>query len=137
MDVDTRWLVIEGTPEFFEITKRVHNHLYGTVGDGGPLDDTSRARYEAVLAPNAAALLERLAPGDVVLLHDPQTAGIAPALRRAGHPVVWRCHVGRDEPNEQTELGWAFLRPYLDDADAFVFTAPGSHRHGSARNGST
>ncbi len=125
VEVDTRWLVIDGTPDFFEITKRVHNHLYGTVGDGGPLDDTVRARYEAVLEPNAAALIEQLAPGDVVLLHDPQTAGLAPALRKAGHPVVWRCHVGRDEPNEQTELGWEFLRPYLNHADAFVFTRAG------------
>src|SRR5215207_3475510 len=35
--VDTRWVVIEGDPRFFEITKRLHNHLYGTSGDGGPL----------------------------------------------------------------------------------------------------
>src|SRR5678816_4329816 len=28
--VNTRWFVIEGDPRFFEITKRVHNHLYGT-----------------------------------------------------------------------------------------------------------
>ncbi len=122
VDVATRWLVIEGTPDFFEITKRIHNHLYGTRGDGGPLDAAVRARYETVLAPNASALLERLAPGDIVLLHDPQTAGLAPALQRAGHPVVWRCHIGRDEPNEETEHGWAFLRPYLDAVDAFVFT---------------
>lgn len=37
--VDARWFVVEGTPEFFDITKRIHNHLYGTGGDGGPLGD--------------------------------------------------------------------------------------------------
>src|ERR671924_1473475 len=36
--VDTRWLVIDGTPDFFTITKRVHNRLHGAPGDGGPLD---------------------------------------------------------------------------------------------------
>ena len=35
--VNARWVVIEGDPRFFEITKRLHNHLYGTPGDGGPL----------------------------------------------------------------------------------------------------
>ncbi len=33
--IDARWLVIEGDPEFFAITKRVHNGLYGSGGDGG------------------------------------------------------------------------------------------------------
>src|SRR5687767_7799375 len=36
--VDARWVVIEGRPEFFTITKRIHNRLHGAVGDGGPLD---------------------------------------------------------------------------------------------------
>ena len=44
--VDARWLVIEGDPRFFEITKRLHNHLYGTAGDGGPLGAAERRDYE-------------------------------------------------------------------------------------------
>jgi trehalose synthase len=27
--VDARWFVIDGGPAFFEITKRIHNHLHG------------------------------------------------------------------------------------------------------------
>jgi trehalose synthase len=34
--VDARWLVIQGDPDFFAITKRIHNGLYGSPGDGGP-----------------------------------------------------------------------------------------------------
>jgi trehalose synthase len=120
--VDTRWLVIEGSPRFFEITKRLHNHLYGTAGDGGPLGRRERADYEEALAPNAAALVAATRPGDVMLLHDPQTAAMVPRLQAAGFPVVWRCHVGRDEPNEHTVRGWEFLRPYIESADRFVFT---------------
>ncbi len=120
--VDTRWLVIEGSPGFFEITKRIHNHLYGTAGDGGPLGRYERAEYETVLAPNGVALRGEVETGDVVLLHDPQTAAMVPILQAAGHRVVWRCHIGRDEPNEHSEAGWQFLRPYLEEADAFVFT---------------
>ena len=120
--VDARWIVIEGSPNFFAITKRIHNGLYGTSGDGGGLGKREREEYERVARSNADELLAVLAPGDVVLLHDPQTAGLAPLLARAGALVVWRCHVGRDEPNEWTERSWSFLRPYLEDVDAFVFS---------------
>ena len=44
--VDARWVVIEGAPEFFAVTKRIHNRLHGAPGDGEPLDDTARAVYE-------------------------------------------------------------------------------------------
>ena len=34
---DARWLVLAGTPEFFLVTKRIHNYLHGSAGDGGAL----------------------------------------------------------------------------------------------------
>jgi len=120
--VDARWVVIEGNPGFFEITKRIHNHLYGAAGDAGPVGPEQRAHYEQTLQANRDELLSILRADDIVLLHDPQTAGLARAIRKAGARVVWRCHVGRDTPNEFTTLGWEFLRPYLEDVDAFVFT---------------
>ncbi|HZP28775.1 MAG TPA: glycosyltransferase [Acidimicrobiia bacterium] len=120
--VDTRWVVVEGNPEFFGITKRVHNGLYGMPGDGGPLGADERRVYEATLHSNAAELRALVRPGDFVLLHDPQTAGLAPGLRRAGVTVVWRCHVGIDRPNGHAERAWDFLRRYLEDVDAYVFS---------------
>jgi len=36
--------------------------------------------------------------------------------------VIWRCHIGCDRPDEQAELGWTFLRPYLDEVAALVFS---------------
>jgi trehalose synthase len=127
--VDARWLVIEGDPEFFAITKRIHNGFYGSPGDGGPLGDEQRQHYERTLRRNADEMLALVRSGDVVLVHDPQPAGLLPSLRRAGAIVVWRCHVGRDTPNEWTERSWRFLRPYIEDADALVFSrrafAPG------------
>src|SRR5215212_5158465 len=35
--VDARWLVVSGNPPFFALTKRLHNRLHGTPGDGGEL----------------------------------------------------------------------------------------------------
>jgi trehalose synthase len=120
--VDGRWLVIDGTPEFFEVTKRLHNRLHGVEGDGGALDETARHVYEQVLAANVDGFVDRVHEGDVVILHDPQTAGMAKPLGEAGAAVVWRCHVGLDEPNERTRQAWTFLRPYVEPADAYVFS---------------
>src|SRR3954451_17145957 len=79
--VDARWVVMEGPPEFFAITKRIHNRLHGSEGDGGPLDDTARRLYEQVAADNLAWVSERVEPGDVAIVHDPQPAGMIKPLR--------------------------------------------------------
>jgi len=84
--IDCRWLVIEGDPEFFSITKRIHNRLHGAPGDGGPLDADQRAAYERTLALNYEELSERIGPRDVVILHDPQTAGSPRCSRTRGIP---------------------------------------------------
>jgi trehalose synthase len=118
--IDGRWLVLDGDPAFFAITKRIHNGLYGGPGDGGPLGQRERARYDAVHARNAEELIALVRPGDIVVLHDPQPAGLAAVARRAGATVVWRCHVGRDEPNEWTARAWAFVEPYVREVDAIV-----------------
>ena len=120
--VENRWLVLDGEPEFFAITKRLHNLLHGVPGDGGPLGENERACYERVIGTNVAEMLALIDSRDIVLLHDPQTAGMVDGLRATGVRVVWRCHVGRDTPNDETDKAWAFLRPYIERADAFVFS---------------
>ncbi len=123
--IDARWVVVEGDADFFTITKRLHDGLYGSSGDGGPLGTAEHRHYESVLRANAAELLALVRRGDVVLLHDPQTAGLARELAAVGARVVWRCHVGRDEPNQATRRAWDFLRPYVESVEAFVFSKAG------------
>ena len=120
--VDGRWVVVQGTPEFFGITKRVHHALHGSPGDGSALDTHARSVYEEVLRQNVPEIASLIGPNDIVLLHDPQTAGMIPHIARTGARVVWRCHIGADQANEETEQGWEFLAPYLEAAHAFVFT---------------
>ncbi|MDF2693948.1 MAG: Trehalose synthase, partial [Labilithrix sp.] len=43
LGVEVRWLVIEGPPEFFSITKRLHNALHDNPGDGSPLGPAQAA----------------------------------------------------------------------------------------------
>lgn len=120
--VSTRWLVLAGDPRFFAITKRLHNLIHGTEGDGGPLEQPEADHYRNILRQNAVELAALVQRDDIVLLHDPQTAGLAPLLTGRGAHVVWRCHIGRDTPNQQTDRGWTFLRPHVEQADAFIFS---------------
>ena len=83
--VDARWVVIDGDAPFFEITKRIHNHLYGTAGRRRA---ARRRRARATTRRRSAATWRGVRAvaraGDIVLLHDPQTAGLAPPPRRHG-----------------------------------------------------
>ena len=40
--VDVRWMTISGNPDFFRVTKRIHNRLHESEGDGGPLGPAER-----------------------------------------------------------------------------------------------
>jgi trehalose synthase len=120
--LEAEWLVISGEPEFFAITKRIHNGLYGSAGDGGDLGSRERAIYERTISANLEPIREEIRDGDVVIVHDPQPAGLIGPLVDCGAQVVWRCHVGRDGANEWTERAWAFVRPYVEVAHAHVFS---------------
>ena len=120
--IDERWVVIEGSGDFFDVTKKIHTLLHGVVSDSAAFTDAERKEYEQTLARNAAALVEMMRPGDVAFLQDPQTAGLIPLLKAHGARVIWRSHVGIDEPNDAARLAWSFLLPYVTQAHAFVFS---------------
>jgi len=120
--VDVRWLTIGGNEEFFRITKRIHNNLHGAPGDGGDLGNPEHKLYQGALAEAADELTRLVQPDDLVYLHDPQTAGLAPHIESRDLRVVWRCHVGLDTPTDLARRAWAFLLQYLGDVDAYVFS---------------
>jgi trehalose synthase len=132
--VDARWVVISGGPEFFEITKRLHNRLHGFAGDGGPLGTDQQELYQQTLVANAAELLPLLHARDIVILHDPQTAGLAAAVRQTGATVIWRCHVGLDHVNDDAREAWSFLRGHVLPAHAYVFSRAGFAWEGLPRD---
>ena len=119
---DVRWLVIEGDAEFFAITKRLHNRIHGAAGDEGALGDAEAHHYAEITRANAEAMRERVRPGDVVVLHDPQTAGLVSPLQEHGARVVWRCHIGADTTDATTDEAWSFLQPLVSDSDLLVFS---------------
>ncbi|MEU7480283.1 glycosyltransferase [Lentzea sp. NPDC042327] len=121
LGIDTRWLVIDGDAEFFAIAKRLCTRLYGAPGDSEPLGPEQLQHYRATTEREGGALAARIRPGDLVVVHEAQPAGLVDVARRLGATAVWRRHIGTDEPNEHTEEGWAFLRRFVENADATVF----------------
>lgn len=120
--IDARWLVMDGDSDFFKITKRIHNRLHGAQGDEGDLGPSETSHFQRISHENNLALTRLVRPGDLALLHDPQTVGLAPALSERGVIVVWRCHVGSDVTNRWSEEAWEFLRPFLDPCRELVFS---------------
>lgn len=122
--VDARWIAIGGDRDFFAVTKRLHNRLHGSEGDGGPLGEDERAAYERTLSRCAAGLRELVGEEDLVILHDPQTAGLVPLLRESGARVAWRSHIGSEAPDELALEAWRFILPYARQADVCIFSRP-------------
>jgi trehalose synthase len=109
------WQVLGGSPDFFRATKALHNALQGAPQS---LSDTERKAYSDCTRENAP----RLDGGyDFVVIHDPQPAALLSVHGRGGARWVWRCHIDTSEPNPDA---WRFLRPFLADFDAAVFTMP-------------
>src|SRR5438034_2800075 len=109
--IDTRWMVIDGDPEFFTITQRNNNPLHGVLDDGGPLGDPERRHYDDVTRSNAIDIRRSVRAGDIVVVHDPQPLGLVPILRSLGATVIWTCHIGADTPSPLVRSAWDFLVP--------------------------
>lgn len=120
--MEVQWLVIEGETPFFTFTKRLHALLHGVAAGGSQISEAERTEYERTLQRNAGAMMGLVRSGDVAILHDPQTAGLIPQLVRGGCRVIWRCHIGVDEPNDVAKGAWRFLLPHVTVAHACVFT---------------
>jgi trehalose synthase len=120
--LDARWEVIGGDPAFFRVTKRIHNMLHGSPGDGQGLGPGDMEVYRETAARNARELAPLVRAGDVVVLHDPQTAGLIEPIRSRGAHLVWRCHVGLDVADDLARQAWDFLLPYVRQAEAVVFS---------------
>src|SRR3954452_15233839 len=79
--VDARWLVLEGNPEFFKLTKRIHNLLHGTPGDGGPLGDDEQEATKSALARTLDYRRELISADNIVLPHSEHAPGLLLGLR--------------------------------------------------------
>jgi trehalose synthase len=111
--VDVEWKVIEGSKEFFKVTKSFHNALQGKEM---PLTDEMKEVYLQQNELNAELLdLDY----DYVVMHDPQPLAIINYCRERTGKWVWRCHIDMSKPNEEF---FGFLASFLAKYHAFIFS---------------
>lgn len=116
--VATRWEVITGGDDFFEVTKGFHNALHGVPYEARP------QAFEIFDAYQEQNLAQMRFDEDFIVIHDPQPAGLIRA-RRGGQPDgqhwVWRCHIDVSRPNREV---WDFLLKYVQQYDAMMISSP-------------
>jgi len=112
--IRTGWRVIQGRPDFFSITKKMHNALQG---GNIELTDLKVQIYEEVAYENAARLH---IDHDVVIVHDPQPLPLIQHFRKKS-PWVWRCHVDLSNPHRDV---WDYIAPLVERYDAVVMSLP-------------
>ncbi len=113
--VPTRWDVITGGDEFFQITKAFHNALHGGPFQGGP------EWFATFLATNEENRRRLDFSEDFIVVHDPQPVALVVERDRTPAHWIWRCHIDLSHPNSEV---WEFLRPYVEQYDAALFSSP-------------
>jgi len=107
------WRIISGDEPFFQVTKAIHNGLQGA---SVSLSDADKARYLATSRANAAGFDTSY---DFIWVHDPQPAALLEFTGKGHARWIWRSHI--DTANANANV-WSFLRPFLAEFDASVFT---------------
>ncbi|MGE0288969.1 MAG: glycosyltransferase [Bradyrhizobium sp.] len=112
--IKTGWRIIQGRPDFFSITKKMHNALQG---DEINLTSLKMQIYEEVALENA---VRNHFDHDLVIVHDPQPLPLIQHYRKKS-PWVWRCHVDLSQPNAEL---WSYLSKLIERYDAVVLSLP-------------
>ena len=108
------WRLIQGSPDFFSVTKKFHNALQGADIN---FTDLKKEIYEEVMSQNAARMDLDC---DFVIVHDPQPLPLVGNYRRQC-PWIWRCHVDLSQPNPEV---WNYLKQYVEQYDAVILSLP-------------
>ncbi len=119
LEVVTRWEVITGGNDFFEVTKAFHNALHG-----GEYVLTKEAR-DIFLMYNEQNRQRMQFAEDLFVIHDPQPLGLIRSRERNRGKWMWRCHIDLSNPHPDV---WGFLRPIVEEYDATVFSSPAFSR---------
>ncbi|GAG11012.1 unnamed protein product, partial [marine sediment metagenome] len=110
------WDVISAGEEFFAVTKKFHNMLHGKKAR------LSQDEIDLFLSTSEENIKKMNLRGDIIFVHDPQPIVLVkkkPHLKKT--KWLWRCHIDVSRPNAQV---WDFLKPYVEEYDASVFSSP-------------
>jgi trehalose synthase len=112
LGIKTGWRVVHGPPDFFSVTKKMHNALQG---GNINLSERKKELYERVVYENA---MRNHLDQDIIIIHDPQPLPLINHYRKKG-PWIWRCHVDMSHPHLQI---WDYLAPFVEKYDAVILS---------------
>ncbi|MFC1989814.1 glycosyltransferase [Chloroflexota bacterium] len=112
LGIKTGWRAIHGPPDFFSITKKMHNALQGADIN---LTKMKKDIYEQVIYENA---IRNHLDHDIVIIHDPQPLPMINHYRKNA-PWIWRCHIDLTNPNQKL---WNYLTPFIEKYDAIILS---------------
>jgi trehalose synthase len=115
LGINTRWDVITGGNDFFEITKAFHNALHGAAFDKPP------ECFDIFLAYNEQNRARLELDSEFTVIHDPQPVALINGRSNHGGHWIWRCHIDLSQPNPKV---WGFLEPYVVRYDGALFSSP-------------
>ncbi len=112
LGIKTGWRVLHGSPEFFTITKKMHNAL-----QGGKINLSKRKMqiFEDIIFENA---VRNHLEHDIVVIHDPQPLPMVEHYRKRG-PWIWRCHIDLSNPSRGI---WDYLLRFVEKYDAVILS---------------
>ncbi len=112
LGIKTGWRVIQGSPDFFSVTKKMHNALQGAEIN---LSELKQEIYESVVYENA---VRNHLDHDRVIIHDPQPLPMINHYQKKG-PWIWRGHIDLSNPNREL---WNYLAPFVEKYDAVILS---------------
>ncbi|QJA05923.1 glycosyltransferase [Thermosulfurimonas marina] len=118
LGLEVSWEVIQGPPEFFEVTKSFHNALQGRRIS---LTEEQLRLYEEINRREAERLEEKLREAEFVVVHDPQPAYLIKYVSRRKGYWIWRCHIDLSRPFYPV---WRFLEKVVINYHASIFSMP-------------
>ncbi len=119
LGVDTRWDVVEGGEKYFQVTKKFHNALHGRK------TEITSDDYEIFLETTKTNIEQMEFYGDIIFVHDPQPVALVEKKKYLKSSWIWRCHIDFTYPDPEV---WKFLKSFVEQYDACVFSAPSFSR---------
>ena len=115
LGVDVRWQIISGDPQFFKVTKRLHNALHGKA------ESISDDDFSLFLETTEQNLSQIDLSGDILFIHDPQPVALIAKKSDIGKKWIWRCHIDISHPDNRV---WEFVKQFVVNYDAAVLSSP-------------
>ncbi len=128
LGVNADWIILKDDEEAFNITKRkFHNIFQNVAPDGESLSQDEMDYFDKWSAKNAEELKDIFPDYDVIIIDDPQPAGLFPYIKRVNPTakIIFRSHIEliaklATKIGSTQKISWDFVWNKVKSCDVFV-----------------